>query len=352
MLFPSVHFIGLLLVMLMCNMSTAQAQKTHTLPAPLDEHYVSLNHAIDLTYREAYAAADSIFRTVAEAAPDHPAAYLFLAGSKQADMMDHEDYDQAEVFTALLDTAETKADAWIEAHPDDPWGYCFLGHTRGYRAMWEAREGSWFAALKVGLKAKGAYHEALKRDSMCYDAYLGLGSYHYWKSARTEFINWTGLFVKDDKKKGVAEMKRAMADGIFCKAAAAAGLIWVYLDQKKSVEAQQLAAQWQSQYPEGKTFLWGQAFAAYDGGVLGDALTLFDTLHTRVAADTAQTYFNLIEIDYHRAECYDLMSRKERACAIADTIVSYPASDTIKKRQKDRLKDTRKFRKKQCGVEK
>lgn len=337
------------MLMLMCNISTALAQNPHTLRPPLDTYYVSLHTGIDLTYREEYARADSIFTEVERAIPDHPAGYLFRAGALQADMMDHEDYRRAPMFLALIDTAEAKAKAWIETHPDDPWGYCFRGHAQGYRAIWEARSGSWFKALRLGLKAKGSYHDALKRDSLCVDAYVGLGSYHYWKSARTEFINWTGLFVKDDKDRGIAELKRAMSEGVFCKAAAAAGLVWVYLDRDMDTEAWSLAERWQAKYPEGKTFLWGEAFAAYHAGAAGEALKLFDTLHARVVPDTAQTYFNLIEIDAHRSRCYEMLERTDRACVVADSVLRYPANEDVRERQKDRLKELREFRKKECG---
>lgn len=334
--------------MLMCNISTARAQNSHTLPEPLASHYVRLKQGEEATYREAYREADSLFATVIIESPEYPAGYLMRAAALHAEMVDHERYNRAEEFLGLLEQAEERAKTWAEAHPDDPWGYCFLGHAYGYRAVWEAQRGSWFKGLRLGLKAKGAYHDALKADSTCWDAYLGLGSYHYWKSARTEFINWLGVIVKDDKERGIEEIQLALEKGIFCKPAAAVALIWIDLDRGRAGEARDLAAQWQAIYPEGKTFLWGEAFAELELGASDSALVHFDSLHNRIAADTAQSYFNPIEIDSHRANLLHHAGRTEHACALMDTVLSYPASREVQKRQKKRLKEARKFVKEFC----
>jgi hypothetical protein len=350
------RFIGVVLVMLMLRLSphaqglNIDATRASSLPDPLGDHYVTLLAAEEATYREDYRTAESLFVSVKLAAPQHPAGALLQAALIQTEMMDHERFDRVPEFVALLDTAETRARAWTEAHPEDGWGYCFLGHIYGYRAMWKARNGSWFAGMKLGLKAKGAYHDALERDSTCWDAYVGLGNYHYWKSARTEFINWTGLFVKDDKNKGEAELKLAMERSYFAQAASAAALVWVYIDRERFDEATALAQVWRARYPEGEAFIWGQAQAEFLSEQNDSALAHFDTLKARVVAEPEQSYFNYIEIDWHRAQLYLRAADTARACAVMDTLLSYPVDRDSADRQKDRLKDARKFRKKRCGA--
>jgi hypothetical protein len=336
----------------MLKVSAIEAQLQPSPPADvLAKHYVRLIQAQDATFREDYRLAESLFATVCIQAPEHPVGYLMHAAAIQAEMMDHEKYDRNVEFLSLLDSAQAKAEAWIESHPGDPWGYCFMGHVYGYRAVSEARDGSWFTAVKLGFKAKGAYHDALKRDTTCIDAYVGLGSYHYWKSARTEFINWTGVVVKDDKEKGIAELKHSMESGYLCRPTAAVGLVWIYLDQGLLAEARDLARTWQARYPEGKTFLWGQTFAEFALGQDDSALAHFDSLKLRVAADSQQSYFNWIEIDSHRAALYERNGRHDDACALMDSILAYPADPITRRRQKGRLNDARKFIEKNCTVE-
>jgi len=157
--------------------------------------------------------------------------------------------------------------------------------------------------------------------------------------------------VKDDKKKGEAELELAMAESHFAQAASAAALVWVHIDRRRFNEAENLARTWRARYPEGKAFLWGQAQAEYSGGQDDSALAHFDSLKVRVAALPEQSYFNYIEIDFHRAQLYLRRADTARACAVMDTLLAYPLDRDVKDRQKDRLKAAAKFQRKHCRNE-
>jgi tetratricopeptide (TPR) repeat protein len=314
----------------------------------LRDHYVTIMQAIDATYSGDYGLADSVLDEMSQRLPAHPVGPLMRAATVMAQMRDYEVLNRVEEFQAFLDTAYIRAEQWIATNPDDSWGYCYLGHTYGYRAMWQGHFGSWMSAVKWGLKAKGAYRDAIDQDSLCWDAYLGLGSYHYWKSAKTEFINWTGFLVKDQKKLGQAETEKALAHGIFSKEAAAAGLLQIYLHKKQYAQAIDLAKRWQAVHPRGKTFMWGQAYAEFSAGQYDSALVRFDSLHDRVVADSMQGMYNLMEIDYHRALCYDGLGLATQACAIMERVPGYEATDEVLDRQKDKLKKARKYIKNHC----
>lgn len=316
----------------------------------LRDHYVTISRAIDATYSGLYALADSLFVEVSIAAPDHPVGPLMRAATLQAEMRDYEVLDQVSEFELLLDIAETRAHAWIGEHPDDAWGYCYLGHIYGYRAMWQGHFGSWMSAVRSGRKAKNAYHRAVDLDTLCGDAYLGLGSYHYWKSAKTEFINWTGI-IKDQKDLGEQQTERAMEQGVFSREAAATGLLQIYLHQKRYDEAIALARKWHAVHPLGKTFLWGQAYAEFEAGRIDSAMARFDSLRARVTSDPMQGEYNLIEIDYHRALLYDRTGEVRRACEIMESMVHLSATKRVLDRQKDKLKKARKYLKKQCKLQ-
>ena len=313
----------------------------------LHDHYVIISRAIDATYSADYALADSLFERLSNVEPDHPVGPLMRAATLQAQMRDYEVLDRKEEFKLYLDTAESRAHTWISNHPDDSWGYCYLGHTYGYRAMWQGHFGSWVAAVRSGIKAKNAYHEAVKRDSLCWDAFLGLGSYHYWKSAKTEFINWTGI-IKDQKELGLKQTELALERGIFAREAAAAGMLQIYLHQKQYDRAIALAKKWHAVHPRGKTFLWGQAYAEFEAFQNDSALVRFDSLRARVANDPAQGLYNMIEIDYYRALLLDRVGQVKRACETMNRVAHYKATEEVLKRQKDKLKKARKFVSKYC----
>lgn len=312
---------------------------TPPVPEVLRRHYVSVSEGIYANATEDYRHAESLFHEICVTEPDHPMGPLMHAATLNVEMVDNERYVRQKEFWALLDTAETRAKQWLQAHPSDAWALCCLGHVYGYRAVWEGRFGSWFVALKRGLNARGAYTKALEADSTCMDAYIGLGSYHYWKSAKSEFINWLPVLVHDDKKKGLAEMHLALERGWLSRGAAAAGLIAMDMHRKQYDSALILAREWQAVYPEGKAFLWGEAYALFNLGRDAEALAAFDSLKARLEADSGQGWYNFIEVDWHRAELFDRQGDVARARAVRDTLLAYPASEEERKRQKEHLRD-------------
>jgi hypothetical protein len=313
------------------------------LPEQLRRHYVTVSEGVLANAMEDYRHAESLYAALSLAEPDHPMGPLMQAATLNVEMVDNERYVRDQEFWELLDTALTKAQSWVKNHPDDAWGFCCLGHIYGYQAVWEGRFGSWFTALKRGLSARGAYHKALEADSTCMDAYIGLGSYHYWKSAKSEFINWLPLLVNDDKAKGLAEMNVALKRGWLTQGAAAAGLVAMDIHRKQYDSALALARAWQAVYPEGKAFLWGQAYALYQLKRNAEALEVFDSLKARLRADTGQGYYNFIEVDFHRGELFDRLGDRARAAAVMDTVLAYPASESERKRQREQLKAAEKY---------
>jgi hypothetical protein len=292
---------------------------------------------------EDYRHAESLFVALSAAEPEHPMGPLMHAATLNVEMVDNERYVRQQEFWALLDTAQARAEHWLERHPGNAWALCCLGHVHGYRAVWEGKFGSRFKSLKRGLNARGAYQRALEADSGCMDAYIGLGSYHYWKSAKSEFINWLPVLVHDDKKKGLVEMRIALERGWFTRGAAAAGLIAMNMHRKQYDSALELARRWQAVYPEGKAFLWGQANALFGLGRSAEALTAFDSLKARLAADSGQGWYNFIEVDYHRGVLFDRLGDRARASAAMDSVLAYPASTEERKRQTSRLKAAEKY---------
>jgi tetratricopeptide (TPR) repeat protein len=319
------------------------------LPAVIAAHYVTMCEGVYANAQEDYRHAESLFVALSVAEPGHPMGPLMHAATLNVEMVDNEVYDRGSEFLRLLDTASARADRWLKEHPDDAWVHCFKGHIYGYRAVWESRFGSWFVAMKRGLNARGAYHDALDRDSLLWDAFVGLGSYHYWKSARSEFINWLPVIVNDDKDKGLREMHVALERGHFVRGAAAAGLVAIQLHRKECDSALVLAREWQAVYRYGKAFWWGQAYALFGLQRWAEALDAWDSLRARVVADDGQGLINYVEIDWHRGMIYAALGDVERACAVMDTVLAYPVSDDERKRVKERLKDAEKFLDKRCG---
>lgn len=307
----------------------------------LDSTYLAeIRQGIDLTMTERFAEARDVFQQlIGRDSTDH-AAYLFLAGVYHAEMMDKEDYGDKPIFYQLVDKALLCAERAIQQNHDPAWAHLTRGNAYSYIAVIEAKDGSWWSALKGGLRAKGEYLEALAIDSTLYDAFLGLGTYHYWKSAKTEFINWLP-FIADRKEEGLRELQLAVDSSLFSRNLALNSLVWIYLNQGRGDKSFEIANRLHNIFPQSRLVMWGLAFSSYQSGRLPAAADYFGEILERVERQPGQNNFNTIECHYHRAAIFRQMNENDKALIEVQALLSYPISNEIRDRQKEKLRRAR-----------
>ncbi|MEW5795808.1 MAG: tetratricopeptide repeat protein [Candidatus Zixiibacteriota bacterium] len=298
-----------------------------------------------LLFNDHFAQADSVLSDQITVNPHDPSAYLFRAGALFAEMTDREENLHEPLFKQLLNTVDTLTLSVLDTCDSSTaaWMYLFRGHARAYRALWESKFGSSVRAMKLGLSTIDEYQAGLRRDSTVLDVYAGIGSYHYWKSARAGLLRWLFIF-KNEKAKGIAELRLAADSSLLHRDIARSALIWVYLDHKDYGSAVALAEDFVRKYPEGKTFHWPMAQARFKQGQYAEAAVVFERL--RSFFDTAPgNYFNLVECDYHLARCYSWMEDHDR---LRETLTRFKTySDLVprstQQRQSARLNYLRKM---------
>ncbi|MCP4707852.1 MAG: hypothetical protein GY869_04440, partial [Planctomycetes bacterium] len=204
---------------------------------------------IELTIREKYEAADSIFLEISEQYRFSPIGALFRAATLQMTMIDREDGQSWPELKTMIDEAIQKSENWKKAEPDNPEPYFIQGGAYGYWAVHESHWGGWFAALKTGLKATNRFKKTVELDPTFIDAYLGLGSYQYWKSAKTTFINWLPI-ISDDRQKGIKNLELAIDKGVFVRQTTETALMWTLLDFGLPEKALKIAYKLHEEYPE------------------------------------------------------------------------------------------------------
>jgi tetratricopeptide (TPR) repeat protein len=293
---------------------------------------------IDLTIRERYDDADSIFTELEQRFPKSPVGTLFRAATLQAEMLDREDDWHTPRAKALIEEAIDKAETWRNAQPLGPEPLFFQAVAYGYYAVHEAQWGGWFSALKKGLKAANRFKEIIELDPEFYDAYVGLGNYYYFKSAKMAIIRWLP-FVGDDREKGIKFLYRAVEKGTLTKTTARASLITVLLDFGLNIDAYDLAHELHSDYPESKAFLWGIGKASFATYRWEECIASFDSLEARYVAEGGGNYYNLIECAYHKFEAAMEAGEYERARAECRRAFSYPAPEKTRKRLKNHLEE-------------
>lgn len=320
-----------------------------------------LLEGIDACFRENYPLAEEKFRLILSKVPQDPAGYFFLAMLYQAQMMDYESDFREKDFDEAVKMAKKFARARIKHDGNDAWGYLFLGNAYAAKAIYEAREGNWWSGLNNGLKAKSALKEAVKHDPEAYDAYVALGSYHYWASVVTKAFWWLP-FVGDNREEGISQMRVACEKSVYSREAAANGLIWMYINEKRYDQAINLSKEMQNKYPEGKSFLWSLATAHYEKSDWAKALSLHQEILERIEGqiggfptsgdhpENPHNYCNHVECKFHIASCLFSLGRFEECISACEEIQNYPLDERTKKRQKEKLKMTNRLLKKALRV--
>ena len=277
----------------------------------------------DAILNEQYETAMALSEAMIAAEPSDPGGYLFAAATLLGEMTGEERNLHEIRFKHLLDTTLALSEEALTTASGShaAWLYLYVGHARAYRALWESRFGSFITAAKLGFSAAEAYETGLAADSGVYDLYLGLGSFHYWKSAKAGLLRWMGL-IQDDKELGITELNLAADSSLIFRDAARQAMIWVWLDRGHYDSATVASEAARERYPEGNLFMWPLAEAQFKNRQFESAIATYQLLRDRIATDPGN-YYNLISIDYQMALCLDELGEKERVKEVARGVRAY-----------------------------
>jgi len=268
-----------------------------------------------------------------------PAGYLFRASVKQAEMIDREENLYGASFFALLDSVARFAEQRLIScsKRDSALCYLYIGHQYAYRSIWEARFGSKLAALGDGFKAKGWYRNGIEIDSSLYDLYLGLGTYHYWKSVKSGLLRTVGLF-KNERDQGIREIRLAVDSSLFSRDVARSELIWVRLHEREYDRAIELCRTMLARFPDGISFRWPLAEAYYKSEQYDRAVEEYQVIFDRVKANPGN-YYNVVEAAYWLYHALDKSGANARAGEILEFVNQIRADipKNIRRKQRGRL---------------
>ncbi|MBN2227243.1 MAG: tetratricopeptide repeat protein [candidate division Zixibacteria bacterium] len=268
-----------------------------------------------------------------------PGGYLFRASVWQAEMIDREEDLFGSDYFALLDSVVISAEKRLISCTtrDSALCYLFIGHQFAYRSIWEARFGSKFAALGDGFKAKGWYRDGLQIDSTLYDLYLGLGTYHYWKSVKSGILRTVGVF-KNEKEQGIREIRLAVDSSLFSKDVAASELIWVMLNEEEYDQAIALCRDLLKRFPDGISFRWPLAEAHLKSERYHEAIDEFQAIFDNIRENPGN-YFNVIEAAFWLYHALDKIGADARANSVLEYMhnIHDNIPKSIRRKQRDRL---------------
>ena len=291
---------------------------------------------LSLLYQGQYDAALDTFRSFSDGNPRNPAGQFFTAGVYQVRELAYESDAWDRAYDAALDSALALSDRAIDHDPSDPWAYFFRGGTYAYMASRDARGGKLLSALNHGLSGMSDLRKAVKLDPVLHDAYLGLGSYHYFRTKATSIFKWLP-FIGDRREQGIAELRTAAARGRYTRELAQNGLVWVLIDYGKLDQALESAQALEKEYPANHAFHWGSADIFYRRGHWTAAAEAYERLLRLNEDAKPMNNYNRVFIKARLANCRYEQGRYAEAESLAREAITLPLPEGAARRlQKER----------------
>ncbi len=279
-----------------------------------------------------YLNAESVFQRLIEDFPDHPVGYFFMAATIQSKMLDYESDQWSQDFyryiRLAIDSAK-KNEVELRAH--DLWSSFFHGSALCYLAFYEGRKGDYLKAVSHGLSGISILKKINKIDPQFHDAGFGIGSYKYWRSQKTKFLNWLPL-VSDDREEGIELVREAVEHGEYTKCAAMNELIWILLDAGKAEEAYGWALKGLEKFPQSRFFLWGASKTSFALEDYSASATHFGHLLDSIIDAPFDNCYNEYLCRLKLAQCFEKLDRLADALAQIQMIESLPLSAEIEKK--------------------
>ena len=295
-----------------------------------------LKSGIDDITNQNYSQAKIDFDKLNSKFPDLPFGKIYLAATEIARSFDYgEDYN-GDMISKYLYSAKDQSEKLLSKNSEDIWNHYFLGLTEGYISYYEGLNGSWLTSLKEGVNSASGFEECLKRNPDFIDAYSGLGTYKYWKSKKTKFLNWLP-FVNDEREVGINYLEKAVEGTSYNTYLAVNSLIWIYIDKKNYTKAVQIAEKALEIYPKARFFKWGQA-RAYEDIDRSKAISIYYEILNSYPDLYSMNHYNEIVLKHLMAQQYDKMGEKEKALKLCNEILAVKnISEFVKNKLGDRF---------------
>lgn len=239
------------------------------------------------------------------------------------------------LFFKNMNEAERIGRKLAEKDKDDWYANFFLGAVHGWKAKYYLDTGDKWKTFANARKAKRYFEKAVKKNPDCFDAYYGLGVYHYYAGTLPRLLRFflPLLNFEGDIKGGIKELNLAKEKGRYSRDFAAYELALIYLDrEEKREEGLELVIQLHRKYPQNFNF---QLLRAQYYRYLGEhrlARWTIDQLQSKI-----QNTFYAELSDNKKAECHlwsGLVSlslnQNEKAQNDFQTALDFCDSDALK----------------------
>jgi tetratricopeptide (TPR) repeat protein len=300
-----------------------------------------LNKGIRCLVNQDFFSSEKYFKALDKEYPALPLGKIYLAAAiitRSYDLALPYDEDKIEY---LLNSAIEQSEKLIEQDKENVWNIYFLALAQGYLAYFKALNDSWLPAFTGGLGSVSEFEKCLDKDKSFYEAYAALGAYKYWRSRKTEFLNWLP-FIDDEKKEGIKYLETAIKKSHYNYYLAVYSLQWIYIDLGDYAKAKNISERALKDYPGSRFFKWGYARALEDIDMNKAVSVYYDILNSY---PPETNHYNEIVLKHIIAQCCRKMGENEKALNLCNHILSVSGlADYVKEKLGDRLERVKKLR--------
>jgi tetratricopeptide (TPR) repeat protein len=291
--------------------------------APVADQFETLRAAgFDSLHNLDYTTAEARFEEMIELDSDHPAGHFYLATSKWLSILKSMRrlqtglYGDDSFFAGSGDKVDpqidregrdamgkaiTVAQSRVRKNRNDAEALYYLGAAYGLLAGYEATVIRNFrSAVKNGNKGVKYHRDVVKLDENYADAYLSIGLYDYVVGTLPWLIRW-GIKIagrSGDRKRGLAQIRKAMDQGRYASDDARVFLIAIYQREKNYREALKLLDELTSKYPRNYLYSLERAATLGRSGMDCESYAAFDQI---LKDERARTVADLIHYRYGEA---------------------------------------------------
>ncbi len=300
-----------------------------------------VDRVMDWTINARFEQAEQLLRQKIAQSDSALSPCFYLASVLNSKMNYYENQKQAKEFNALLHFVIRRSDQKLHRLSGKNTSvarlYFYRGSAYGYLAYFQGQTGQWFSALKNGLKAVSDLKRAVEIDSTLYEAYLGLGTYKYWRSTKLKFALWLP-FVPDQREEGIRDIKHAMKSPSDSRYMALHQLIYILTDYGKYDEALRYAREGITAFPQSPFMWWAYAHTYFKAHRYLQALKTYSALLKLIEQNTPQDRSHWLACTVRLAEINRRLGRRQPAHALAFEVLrrknTFPDTPLNRKRLK------------------
>lgn len=237
-----------------------------------------LMEGIDCLYRMEFDKGEAADYKAIEIDPEHPYAYLGLAGiawTRYVYETDQSDEKLLPVFDARIQKAIAMSAAWLKKHPNDAEGLMVMGGAYGVSSRLAVIHREWLKAYWHGRKAVQLTRAAVKADPNLYDAYLGIGMYDYYTDVYPRIVGVLAKIVlRGDRQRGIETLKMVADKGRFSRNTAKILLVEIYTEDafgaRDPEKAVALVRELRAKYPDSAMIHSSELVSLYEARRYGE----------------------------------------------------------------------------------